>query len=373
MTDKKLKIFALLLFVCLNFTSVCKAEVNIAVIAPMVGDTAKFGQEVIDGSQIAVDIINSEGGLLGKKVNLVRIDDRCENSFAVSASQMITLNSSNKDKISMVVGPFCNNEFQNIAKIYADGKIARIAYMPLAANEYFTNEKGLFKTAGLMSAQAKTFFDFYRNKFAGKNVAMVYDSSMPKTTEVAFELQNLFRENGFNNLTLFNFFECGDNYSKTAKEILLNNQIVYVLGRSDKSASLVQNLQEENSEIIIFADDYMVNDKFFRELGNFVEGVYLFRLKDFKDNPYFTEDLVKLRLLGKEPKGLGVYGYTAVNLWKQMVENANSYDVLKLEEKNKGNVFKTPWGEVSFNKGNTDIPIEYSIYRIENGEYTQVN
>ena len=373
MTNNKLKIFALLLFVCLNFTSVCKAEVNIAVIAPKVGDTAKYGQEIIEGAQIAVDIINSEGGILGKRVNLVAIDDRCEDSFAVSAAQMMTLNSSAKDKMSLVIGPFCNNNFADVSKIYSDGKIVRMSFMPLSAKEFYIKEKGLFKIGGLMSEQAKAFFDFYKNKSAGKNVAMVYDSMLPQTTETAFELQKLFRENGFNNLTLFDFADCNESYLKTAKEILLNNQIVYVLGKSDKLAGLVQRLQEENPEVVIFTDDYMANDMFFRELGNFVEGVYLLRLKNLKDSPNFTEDLVKLRLLGKEPKGLGVYSYTAVNLWRQMAENAKSYDMEKIQNKINAQEYETPWGNVAFENGNATNTVEYSIYRIENGEYAQVN
>lgn len=373
MLKSKLRILALVLFIGLDFATICRAEVNIAVVAPKVGDLAGFGQEVIEGAQIAVDIINNEGGILGKRVNLIAIDDRCEDSLAVSAAQMMTINSSSKDKISMVVGPFCNNAFENIAKIYSQGSIVKMSFMPLAANELYVDNMGLFKFGGAMSEQAKVFFDFYKNKLAGKNVAMVYNSTMPKTTETAFELQRQFKENGLSNLTLFDFAKCEKEYAKTAKEILLNNQVVYVLGNSDETADLVQNLQEEKSDVLVFVDEYMANEHFFRELGNFVEGVYLFRLKNYKDSPYFTEDLVKLRLIGKEPKGLGVYGYSAVNLWRQMVENAKSYDLKKIQNSANAKEYSAPWGKVVFERGNATKTAEYSIFKIENGEYTQVN
>ena len=91
---------------------------NIAVVAPKVGDMAKYGNELIDGVQIAVDIFNQNGGLLGEKIKLITIDDRCEDSFAVSAAQMMTLSSSQNDKLDLIIGPFCNNAFSQISSIF---------------------------------------------------------------------------------------------------------------------------------------------------------------------------------------------------------------------------------------------------------------
>ncbi len=359
---------------CLLLPFVSVEAANIAVVAPKIGDMAKYGNELIDGVQIAVDILNKNGGLVGEKIKLVTIDDRCEDSFAVSAAQMMSLNSSREDKIDLVIGPFCNNAFDKISSIYADGKIVRIVPMPLSAGDSSINKLGLFKIGGLVSDEARKFFDFYKNKFAGKNLAMVYDSYIPQTTETAFEVQELFRSQEISNkLTLYDVSNYGKKYRHMAKEILLNNHVVYVLSNEKNISKLVQELQEEKQDIIILVDEYMANLYFFRELGNFVEGVYLFALRNLKDSPDFTEELVELRLKGKEPRGLGMYGYAAVKLWSQLVERAKSINFDKISKFVDSQGFFMPWGKVDIRSGNISQTAGYTIYQIKNGEYTQVN
>ena len=94
--------------------AVSAQAVNIAVVAPKVGAMAKFGHQLTEGAQTAVDEINKNGGLMGEQLNLITVDDRCEDSFAVSSSQMMALISSEDDKISLVICPYCGNEFVRI-------------------------------------------------------------------------------------------------------------------------------------------------------------------------------------------------------------------------------------------------------------------
>ena len=108
-----------LFFVWAMFFLACASvqAANIAVIAPKVGDLSKYGDELGEGAQIAVDILNEQGGLLGEKLNLVIVDDRCEESFAVSAAQMMSVNSSKADKVNLVVGPYCSDAYAEVADI----------------------------------------------------------------------------------------------------------------------------------------------------------------------------------------------------------------------------------------------------------------
>lgn len=367
-------LFKLICLTILLGTAIADAmAVNIAVIAPKEGTMAKSGQELIDGAQIAVDLINAEGGVAGEKINLITVDDRCEDSFAVSAAQMMAVNSSKEDKINLVIGPYCNNSFQKISDIYSQAKIVRIVPLPLSAGQYEYDRAGLFKMSGQMSEEGKVFFDFYNSKFADKNVAVVYDSTLPETVETALEVQQLFRgHNLANRITLFDFSAYGKKYAQMAKEILLNSQAAYVLGKAQSTAKLVQKLQEQKEDTLIFVDRYLATGHFFRELGNFSEGIYVLAMESMKDSPDFTEELVELRLKGKEPKGLGVYGYAAVNLWKQLADGGKlNFD--KMVAVGMEKIFVLPWGKVSFDNGKPSFSSGHAVYQIYNGEYAQVN
>lgn len=356
----------------LLFAGVAQAY-NIAVIAPKVENMARFGNELIDGAQIAVDMINENGGLLGDKINLISIDDRCEDVFSVSTAQMIALNSSKKYKIDLLIGPYCDNKFEDVARIYEQNKIVRIVPMPLNEKQNSITVKGMIKIGGLMSNQAKVFVDYYQNKFVGKNVALVYDSMLPKTTETAFATQMLFNDKGLHGLKLFDLSAYDKKYDDLVEEILFNSQVVYVLTDAEPMAIVVQKIQEESSETSIFVDSYMATSHLYRELGNFIEGIYFLSYKNIKDEPSFTEKLVELRIKGREPKGLGVYGYASVNLWAQMVRDAKSVDFDKLETQKNNNEYEMPWGMTKFENGSAVKTGEYSLYQIKNGEYTQAD
>ena len=346
---------------------------NIAVVAPKVGHMSRLGNELIEGAQIAVDMINENGGLLGEKLNLIAIDDRCEDAFSISTAQMIALNSSKDDRIDLVVGPYCDNKFDEVSQIYEQNKIMRIIPMPLNEKQNITSFKGLMKIGGLMSNQAKVFVEYYQKKSIGKNVAFVYDSSIPKTTETAFVTQMLFNKNGLYGLKLFDISSYDEKYNDLVDEIVADNQIVYVLGNPEATARIVQKIQEENSLLEIFVDAYMATGHIYRELGSFIEGVYFLSYKNIKDEPSFTEKLVELRIKGREPKGLGVYGYASVNLWVQMVKDAKSDNFNQLDKFKNEREYEMPWGMTRFENGSAVNVGDYSVYQIKNGEYTQAD
>ena len=83
--------------------------------------------------------------------------------------------------------------------------------------------------------------------------------------------------------------------------------------------------------------------------------------------------MVELRIKGKEPKGLGVYGYASVNLWAQMVKDAKSVDFDKLDELKNKKEYEMPWGKTGFENGSAINVGDYSLYQIKNGEYTQAD
>ena len=238
-----MKLIRFTLFAVALFFAQSVEAFNIAVVAPKVGKTERFGNELVEGAQIAVDMINENGGLLGDKLNLIAVDDRCEDAFSVSTAQMIALNSSKEDKVDLIIGPYCDNRFEEVSSIYEQNKIVRITPMPLNEKQNDIASKGLIKIGGLMSAQAKVFVEYYQRNLIGKNVAFVYDSSIPKTMETAFEMQVLFNTKSLYGLKLFDLSAYDKKYDELVDDILLNAQVVYVLGEAEPTAVVVQKIQ----------------------------------------------------------------------------------------------------------------------------------
>lgn len=350
-----------------------QAVVNMAVIAPRVGELKSFGDELVNGVKIAVDDINAQGGIQGERINLVVVDDRCDDQFALSTAQMMAVNSS-KDKMNLVIGPYCMNSFDKVADIYAKANIFQIIPTAVGSDDVKHNHSGLLKMVGTADAQGIDFYKYYEANFAGKKVGLVYDSGVRRVVEIAAAVQNEFRKHGKADiLQSYNFLNYGNDFAKMARMMVKQgSEIVYVLGEAGNIAKLSRDLKDESKDIVIFTNRYMAKGNYQEMLGDLAEGSYVIALPSLKDSPSFTETLVHLRLQGAEPEGLGVYGYSAVKLWQELVDKADSFKYKALAKALQGNKFETAWGEMMFTNGNPEKSINYGIYKLQDGEYTQV-
>lgn len=368
------KLFKIILPIMILFPGLVCAEVNIAVIAPLAGDYEVSGRELVSGAKIAVDEINNNGGLKGQRVNLVVVDDQCNDHLAVSTAQMMAVNASRKDKMNLVVGPFCQNAFGEVSNVYDKAHIMQIVPTSISGQAKNKNHKGLIKMVGYSEHQSLDFFKFYLKNFPDKKVAVAYNSGMRDVVEIAASMQEEFVKAGkMFNFKSFDFAKYNKDYSQMAEDIIDQKyELAYVLGNPKQVAKLSKELKREKDDFAVFINRYQSQGRYMKELGGMANGTYLLSLPTLKDNPEFTETLVKLRLLGIEPEGLSVYSYSAVKLWENMVKKSNSFAYEKLAGVLLNNQFETAWGNISFKNGNPQNVVNYGIYQFYDGEYTQV-
>src|SRR5215469_11450944 len=78
-------------------------DVVVGVAGPMSGQFAFIGEQMKRGAQQAIDDINAKGGVLGKKLKLVVVDDGCDAQKATAVAGDLV-----KQKAVLVVGHFCS-------------------------------------------------------------------------------------------------------------------------------------------------------------------------------------------------------------------------------------------------------------------------
>lgn len=345
------------------------AAIDVMVVAPQEGEYRHFGHELVQGVKIAAQDINNHGGFLGQQINVVVADDRCEDIFAVSLAQMLSVR---EEKPNVIIGPYCSNGFNEAADVLAKAKILQIVPVPLAGEKAFVPGAPL-KIAGLRSEQAEVFFKYYEHNFAGQNVAVAYDSSDKAMVGVATALQQKFLDAGQGaRLSSFDFAQYGDDYELMAKEILHNNQIVYILGTGEETAELTLEIRDQDENVAVFTDRYLADENYREIMGFNTDGLYYLGLKNFKDSTYFTETLVNLRLQGMEPIGLGVYGFAALKLWAEVAQKAGGFAYDDMKKAAAKGEFMMPWGNMSFANGNFSGNAIYGVFRRQGEEYTQV-
>ena len=182
----------------LLFVAPVQARVNIALVAPKAGDYQEQGEELIKGAKRAVDEINQNGGLLGKKVNLLTVDDQCNNSIAISTAQMLAIQKENK--INLVIGPYCANSFDQVADVYAKAQIFQIIPTTVNYTQAKTIKKGLVKMLGYTNQQARDFFNFYNQTMAGQYVAVISNQNDIESMDEANAIIQEFSKHGKSSL-----------------------------------------------------------------------------------------------------------------------------------------------------------------------------
>jgi len=101
---KKIRIIALALVMAALFLiptfSYADSTIKIGILGPMTGGSSLMGQGMRDGALLFFDQINSAGGIAGKKIEVVVMDDRGEVTLGINAVKKLLY----KDEVIAVLG-----------------------------------------------------------------------------------------------------------------------------------------------------------------------------------------------------------------------------------------------------------------------------
>jgi len=124
-----------------------------------------------EGVLTAVEMVNAAGGINGKKVETVVVDDGCEpKQGPVAANRVIN------DKIHYVVGPVCSGAAIAAAPIYNNEGV--VVVTPSATSPNLTDGKNfhsIFRTIGRDDQQGPSAAKFIVEKIKPKKVAVLHD------------------------------------------------------------------------------------------------------------------------------------------------------------------------------------------------------
>lgn len=372
MKSLKKHLFYILLNGLLCFPICCAADVTIAVIAPKAGEYAKAGTELFSGAKLAIKEINDNGGVNGEKLDILTIDDRCDDRLAVSTAEMLTLLSSKK--VGLVVGPYCSNRFSEVADKYEKAKIFQIVPTTVSYDAGNTEKKGQILLLGTKSQISEDFFQYYNRNFAGLKVGFVYDDNIEDGyAEVAKTLFEEFRRYGKGDLLKFYILNKSQSKIKELANSVIKDDmnIIFVLGGDDPTIKFIENVKDIDKNRIIFTDKKKLDTQAVQNLGKKANGIYLLDMPRLKDSLAFTETLVNLRLLGIEPEGMETYSYVAVKLWGDLVKGVNSFAYDKLAKAANTGEMKGKWNEFLMHSGSAKAS-KYVIEVYQNGDFKQV-
>ncbi|WP_313150522.1 ABC transporter substrate-binding protein [Lysinibacillus sp. FSL K6-0057] len=141
------------------------------------GNVASYGSSIGLGAELAVKEINDAGGIDGKKIELIKVDNKSENSEATSAAIKLAT----QDKVVAMLAPATSGNTVATVQIANDNKIPIVTGSGTAPN-ITVNEDGsvneyAFRTCFIDPFQGIVAANFASGELDAKNVAIFADNA----------------------------------------------------------------------------------------------------------------------------------------------------------------------------------------------------
>lgn len=147
--------------------------IKIALQAPITGDYAYEGQMAKQSVEVAAELINQAGGVLGKNVEIVVVDDASNPKDSALAAQKAV-----SQKVTAVIGSYGSSVTEPAADIYEKNKMVSVGYGCTAVRLTMDKErKFFFRTCGRDDAQGLFFGKYAVEEMGAHRIAIMHDNS----------------------------------------------------------------------------------------------------------------------------------------------------------------------------------------------------
>ena len=148
-------------------------KIRIGVITSLTGSTAAFGQAHKNGYAIALDELNSRGGLLGKAVELDYYDDQSRPDQAVQGVSKLV----DQDHVPIILGAYSSENTRAIVPAVTQKQVPLLMPTATADNVMQSGSPWTFRICAGSGAYANTTVAFLKDMGAPKKIAIIYENT----------------------------------------------------------------------------------------------------------------------------------------------------------------------------------------------------
>jgi branched-chain amino acid transport system substrate-binding protein len=305
-------------------------EIVVGHFASMTGNTAHFGQDTDKAVRLAVDEANAAGGVLGKKVRVVTLDDRGDSAEASSAvTRLIDV-----ERVTALIGEVSSS------LSLAGGRVAQRRQIPMispSSTNPRVTEVGdyIFRVCFLDPFQGKVMATFAKNNLKLDKVAILKDVKNDYSIGLAEAFKTAFTKIG-GTITAEQSYSAGDtDFSAQVTAVKSTGaQALYVPGYYSEVGAIARTAERLGLKVPLMGGDGWDAPDLFKIGGTALEGSYFsnhFALDVATPKAQkFVADFTKK--YGQAPTGLGALGYDATAVLFDSLKRAGTTDAARLRD-----------------------------------------
>jgi branched-chain amino acid transport system substrate-binding protein len=344
--------------------------IKIGVAGPHTGDLAPYGLPTKDAAMMLAEQVNAAGGVLGKQIDVVPMDDQCKPEIATSAATKLV-----SEGVDIVIGHVCSGATKAALGIYKESNI--IAISPSATNPPLTQSgdyPNFYRTIAPDDDQGKLAASFATDKLGAKKIAILHDKGDYGKGFADFS-QAAIEAGGKAKVVLFEGVTPGAmDYSAVVQKIRREGADAVIFGGYHPEASkLVGQMKKKRVNVPFIGPDGVKGDGFLEIAGDDAEGVYATGPMDVSalaGNKQAKDDYVAK--FGKEPGTFFDQGYAAMQTILNAIKESGGTDSAGLEKALRGSYVDTAVGKIKFDAKGDAEGVGFSVFQVQDGKFVEL-
>lgn len=343
-----------------------RSTMTIGFEGPLSGAQKANGQDQYRGTLLAIEQINAAGGVAGRKLKLVKSDDKADPALALSAAQRII----NQNAFA-VIGPYNSSVGKvNLLRYLNSGVIP----VQMTSTDDTSGYGVTVQPKNSQISPVEVEWITTRMTLPGKKVAMLVDPSA-YTQGMADRLKASLETQGYTVTSTAVPEGKADYAPEVAAALATSPDLVYVSTYYPEGAKIAVALQTAGGSTQCFMGLANQDPAFIAEAGSAAASRCTFsgapNPTDFKNRKARSYVKAYQQRFKKDPGTWGIFTYDSVNVLAAAVRRAGSWDTRAVFRAIKGTKgLKGATGPITIqaSTGNrTNVPI--AILKVEDGDF----
>ena len=336
--------------------------IKIAAIYATTGIAARSNGPSLTGVRLAVDEINETGGILGKKIDLIDLDNKSTAIGSKAAAEEAV-----RQHVEAIIGAAWSSHSLSIAEIAQKYKIPMITNISTHPE---VTKKGdyIFRVCFTDPYQGKILAEFARNDLNAKTADIITNVSNDYSIGLSRNFIDVFTSFGGKIITELHYVQKETDFTELVKIVKKDDpDIVFIPGHYE-SVLIANELHKAAIRAIPLGGDGWITDNYYSMGGGNIPIAYYTEhwSKDAKNQ--MLKNFMDRYEKKYNPDSQMVLSYDAVMLFKDAVLRAGSFDRIKIKDAlAHTKAYHGLTGMITLDE-NGDPQKSVVIFKIENGE-----
>lgn len=296
--------------------------IKIGEVGSMTGSEATFGLSTHQGIELAVAQINAAGGIKGKKLQIVSLDDQGKPEEAATAvTRLIT-----QDKVVAILGEVASSRSLAMAPIAQNYKIPMIT--PSSTNPKVTEQGDyIFRVCFIDPFQGTVMAKFATEQLKAKKVAILRDVKNDYSVGLANFFSETFKKNG-GEIVMDQSYSAGDIDFKSQLTAIRSKtpEAIFVPGYYTEVGLIARQAKELGIQAPLLGGDGWDSPKLREIGGDAINQSYFSNHYSIEDQSSVVQNFISKykESFQNTPDSLAAMGYDAAQVLAQALTRAKS-------------------------------------------------